>query len=381
MRPYIVILAAGTALAGCATRPVDIAPPPVETTEVAPAPIAPAPKAEIGSFGFDTAGMDTTVLPGNDFYQYANGTWARNTPIPPDKSNYGMFTMLDDLSKRRTREIIEEQAKQPNSDIGTAYTTFLDTASIEAKGLAPIQPWLNDIRSLSSKAAYPELLARADRMSVSVPFPAFVNLDDKQNDQYILNMVQGGLGMPDRDYYLKDDAKIRETRAQYLDFLTKMLAHAGEANAAARAKAILDYETRIARAHWTQVESRDATKTYNKMTIAELERTAPGFDFSTYLDGIGAGATNQVIVNQPSAFKGIASAIASAPLQVLKDQLIVRSLSAYAPVLPKAIDDTNFAFYGTALSGTPQQEERWKRAVNFTTGALADEVSQIYVQR
>ena len=381
MRPVLAVLAAGTILSGCATRPADIPPPPpAEIAEVAPAPIPPAPAAELGTFGFDTAGMDTTVLPGNDFYAYANGTWARNTPIPPDKSNYGMFTMLDDLSKRRTREIVEEQAKQSGSDIGAAYTTFLDTAAIEAKGLAPIEPWLNDVRSLSSKAAYPELLARADRMSISGPFPAYVNVDDKQNDQYILNMYQGGLGMPDRDYYLKTDAKIAETRAKYLDYLTKMLTHAGEANAAARAKAILDYETGIAKVHWTQVESRDATKTYNKMTVAELEKSAPGFDFGAYLDGIGAGA-GQVIVNQPSAFAGIAKAIRNAPLQVLKDQLIVRSLSSYAPVLPSAIDDTNFAFYGTALSGTPQQEERWKRAVNFTTSALSDKVSQIYVQR
>lgn len=384
MRSVLVALAAGTILSGCATVPADVPAPPAEAAEVAspPAaePIPPAPAAEIGSFGFDTTGMDTTVVPGNNFYEFANGTWARNTPIPPDRSNYGMFTMLDDLSKERTRAIIEEQARLPDSAIGTAYTTFLDTAAIEAKGLAPIEPWLNDIRSLSSKAAYPELAARADRMSIATPFPAYVNVDDKQNDQYILNMYQGGLGMPDRDYYLKDDAKIAETRAKYLDYLTQMLTHAGEANAAARAKAILDYETRLARVHWTQVESRDATKTYNKMTVAELEQQAPGFDFSTYLTGIGAGST-PLIVNQPSAYAGIAAEIAKAPLQVLKDQLIVRSLRAYSPVLPKAIDDTNFAFYGTALSGTPQQEERWKRAVNFTTDALADEVSQIYVER
>ena len=380
MRNLLVILAAGTAIGGCATRPAGVPVVPVAAVQPPPAPIVPAPSAEIGSFGFDTAGMDTTVLPGNDFYAFANGTWARNTPIPPDKSNYGMFTLLDDLSKRRTRAIIEEQAKLPNSDIGAAYSTFLDTAAIEAKGLAPIEPWLTEIRSLSSKAAYPELVARADRAGISGPFPSFVNGDDKQNDRYILNIFQGGLGMPDRDYYLKNDAKIAETRAKYLDYLTNMLSLAGEANPAARAKAILDYETRLARVHWTQVESRDATKTYNKMTVAELEKLAPGFDFGTYLQGIGAGG-EALIVNQPSAFTGIASAVSRVPLQVLKDQLIVRSLRSYAPVLPKAIDDTNFAFYGTALSGTPEQEERWKRAVNFTTEALADEVSQIYVQR
>jgi putative endopeptidase len=382
MRNLFFILAASTALAGCAaqTQTAVIAPEPAPAA-AAPEQAPAAARPTFGTFGFDTAGMNRAVPPGVNFYQYANGTWAQNTPIPADKSNYGMFTLLDDLSKQRTRAIIEESAQDSNSKIGAAYASYLDTAAIEAKGLAPIEPWLNEIRSLGSKADYPALAARAERMGVGGPITAFVNLDDKQNDRYILNMLQGGIGMPDRDYYLKNDAKILETRGKYLAFLTQALTLAGEANAAARAKAILDYETRIARAHWTQVESRDATKTYNKMTVAQLERSAPGFDFSTWLQGVGAGSTGEVIVYQPSAFTGIAAAVRSAPLQVLKDQMLVRSLTTYAAVLPKAVDDAVFAFYSTALSGTPQQEERWKRAVTFTTTALADEVSQIYVQR
>ena len=383
MRNLLFALTASTVLAGCATQaPVAVEPvsPVAAAASVAPVEPAPAPGPQIGSFGFDFAGMNRAVPPGENFYEFANGTWAKTTPIPADKSNYGMFTLLDDLSRERTRTIIEEQAQDPNSRIGAAYASFLDTAAIEAKGLAPIQPWLNQIESLKSKADYAELAARADRMGISTPFGSYINVDDKQNDQYILNMLQAGIGMPDRDYYLKNDTKMVETRAKYLDYLTKMLTLAGEPNAAARAKGIVDFETRIARAHWTQVESRDATKTYNKMTIAELQRRTPGFDMAAFLKGVGITG-NQVIVAQPSAFTGTARAIQQAPLQVLKDQLIVRSLRAYAPYLPKAIDDTNFAFYGTALSGTPQQEERWKRGVSFTTGILADELSQIYVQR
>ena len=380
MKKLIAVLAASTALAGCATRPADVPPPPVEQATPPAAEAPAAPKPEIGTYGFDKAGMDTTVAPGDNFYTYANGTWARTTPIPADKSNYGMFTLLDDLSRQRTRAIIEDAAKDPNSKIGVAYNTYLDTAGIESKGLAPFEPWLNDVRSLSSKADYAALVARADRLGIGGPFPAFVNLDDKQNDQYILNISQGGIGMPDRDYYLKTDAKIAETRAKYLEFLTKMLTLAGESNAPARAKAILDFETKVARAHWTQVESRDATKTYNKMTIAELQRRAPGFNFRAYLDGVGAKG-DQLIVYQPTAFTGIAKAIQAAPLQVLKDQMLVRSLSAYGAVLPKEVDDTVFGFYGTTLSGTPQQEERWKRGVTFATGALSDDISKIYVQR
>ena len=378
MRSMLVLLAAGTILGGCATRPAEIPLPPVEAAEVAPEPIPPAPKAEIGSFGFDTSGMDTTVLPGNNFYEFANGTWARNTPIPPDRSNYGMFTKLDDLSKERTREIIEEQAKAPDSKIGAAYASFMDEAAIEAKGLAPFEPWLNEIRALGGRDQYEELLAKAERMGISGPVGMYVGVDQKQNTQYAVTMVQAGLGMPDRDYYLSDDPKIAETRARYLQHLTNMLSLAGERNAGERAKAILDHETRIAKVHWTRTESRDRTKTYNKMTVAELERSAPGFDFSQYLTGSGV-TESSIVVAQPSAIRGIARLVRNAPLSVLKDQLLVRSLDEYSAVLPSAFDKESFAFYGTALSGTPQQLPRWKRAVDFTTDALADEVSKLYV--
>ena len=378
MRPLFVVLAAGTILGGCATRNADIPPPPIDAAEPAPAPVAPAPK--IGTFGFDTAGMDTTVAPGDNFYQYANGTWAKNTPIPADKSNYGTFNILDDLSRERTRTIIEEQAKNPNSKIGHAYNSYMDQAAIEAKGLAPLEPWLNEIRALESKAGLAELYAEGDEIGISSPFRMYVGQDDKDPDHYILGMIQGGLGMPDRDYYLSTDSKLVETRAKYLQHLTNVLNLAGEKGAAARAKAILDFETQMAKAHWTRAESRDADKTYNKLTLAELEKKAPGFDFSALVHGIGANV-NEVLVAQPSAFTGEAAAIRKAPLSVLKDQLLVRSIDAYAPYLPKAFDDENFAFYGTTLNGTPQQEPRWKRAVTFTVGALGDDVSQLYVAK
>ena len=378
MRILFAVLAAGTILGGCAIRSAEVPPPPVEAAEAPP--VAPAPKPQIGAFGFDTTGMDRTVAPGDNFYQYANGTWAKNTPIPADKSNYGMFTLLDDLSKERTRTIIEEAAKDPNSKIGAAYASFLDEAGVEAKGLAPFQPWLNEIKALDSKAGYPALIAKADRMSISHPFPSFIGLDDKVNTQYAFTLFQGGLGLPDRDYYVTDDERMRGIRAKYLEHLTNVLTLAGEANAAARAKAILDFETRIARVHWTQVESRDAQKTYNKMTLAELQKRAPGFDFAALLGGVGI-TTTELIVAQPSAIVGTARLIRQAPLAVLKDQLLVRSLDGYAAYLPAAFDKESFAFYGTVLSGTPEQESRWKRAVNFTVGSLSDDVSRLYVDR
>ncbi|MEA3003351.1 MAG: putative endopeptidase [Sphingomonadales bacterium] len=346
----------------------------------APAAAAASGRPQIGSFGFDEAGMDRSVAPGDNFYQYANGTWAKNTPIPPDKATYGMFTVLDDLSRTRTRAILDEVKNDPKSKIGNAYASYLDTAAIEAKGMAPIQLWLNRIRGLQSKAGYAALVAEASRNGVGGPVGAFVGQDDKEPNQYALNLGQAGLGMPDRDYYLKNDAKIVETRAAYQRHLEHVLTLAGESDAAARAAALLDYETQIAKAHWTRIESRDATKTYNKMNVAALAADAQGFDFPTYFRDLGA-PVQTVIVAQPSAVKGIAAAVAAAPLQVLRDQMIVRSLDRYASVLPRAVDQENFAFYGTVLSGTPQQEDRWKRAVTATSRMLSDDVSRIYVAR
>jgi putative endopeptidase len=379
-------LAAPMLLAGCAKdAAVETAAPVTEATPVAeaaptPAP-APAPKPQIGDFGFDVGGMDKSIAAGDDFYNYANGTWAKNTAIPSDKSNYGMFTVLDDLSRQRTHDILEAAKDDANSKIGTAYATYLDTAAIDAKGLAPIQPWLNQIKAAKAKTDLPALYAQADRNGVRVPFGEYVGQDDKEPEIYALSLFQGGLGMPDRDYYLSKDAKLVETKTAYLKHLTNLLTLAGEPNAAARAAAILAFETRIAQVSWTRIDSRDANKTYNKMTLAELAKKAPGFDFKAYFAGVGAGAADYVIVAQPSAVAGIARLIQATPIGVLKDQLLVRSLHSFSDVLPSAFDKEDFAFNGTVLSGTPEQEVRWKRAVDFTTGALSDDVSQVYVAK
>jgi putative endopeptidase len=378
----IASLLTGTALlSSCAMHETTA---PVAVTEAAPPPAepmpAPAPKPTYGDFGFDEAGMDKAASPGDNFYEFANGNWAKNTPIPADKSNYGSFNLLDDLSRVRTREILDAAKADPNSKIGTAYATYLDTATIDAKGLAPIQPWLDTIKGLRSKAGYPALLAQAARNGVGSPFGAYIGQDDKNPEVYVLNLGQSGLGMPDRDYYLSTDPKLVETRAAYEAHVARVLGLAGEPNAAARAKAIVAFETKIAKVHWTRVENRDANKTYNMMTVAQLRKAAPGFDFAAMFAASGAKVVS-VIVAQPSAIAGEARLIAATPVAVLRDQLLVRSLDNFADVLPSAFDKEQFAFYGTTLSGTPQQQERWKRAVDFTTGSLADDVSKIYVEK
>ncbi len=348
--------------------------------KAAPAPAAEAAaKPELGTFGFDTTGMDTTVQPGDDFYAYANGTWAKNTPIPADKSNYGMFTALGDLSQVRTREILDAAKGDPNSMIGRNYAAYLDAAAVEAKGLAPIQPWLAKIRAVD-KPGLAALLAEADRNGVQHFFGGFVGQDDKNPETYIYTMFQGGIGMPDRDFYLKENERNAKLQAAYLKHLENVLTLAGEANGAARAKAIYDFEKQIANVHWDKNDSGDATKVYNKMTIAELAAAAPGFDWATFIRGIGVNE-DAILVSQPSAFTGEAKLLADAPIAVLRDMLMIRSIDGFSGVLPEKFAAEAFSFYGTALSGTPQMQERWKRAVDFTTGNLGEAVGQDYVAK
>jgi len=363
MKPFAFALLAATALGAAAFAQQTVA--------------ASSAKPTFGTFGMDEAGMDKSVAPGDSFYNYANGTWAKTTPIPSDKSNYGAFNLLADLSESRTKGILEKAAADPNSKIGTAYATYLDTGAIEAKGLAPIKPWLDHIKS-TDKAGYAALLAEASMGGVGGPFGAGVGQDDKAPETYILGLRQAGLGLPDRDYY--SDPKFADAKAGYQAHIAKMLTLAGEANADARAKAIVDLETQIAAVSWSRIDSRDANKRYNKMSVAGLQAKAPGFDFPTYFKGIGA-PVDTLLVAQPSAITGIVKLVADAPMAVLQDQLMVRSLDNYADVLPKAFDDENFNFYGRTLSGTPEQQARWKRGVEFTTNALEDDVSKLYVQQ
>ncbi|MFC3442923.1 M13 family metallopeptidase [Sphingobium rhizovicinum] len=339
---------------------------------------APAAKPTYGSYGFDATGMDKSVKPGDDFYDYANGSWAKNTPIPADKSNYGAFNVLDDLSRTRTRGILEAAQKDPNSKIGNAYASYMDAATVEAKGLAPIKPWLTEISGITDLASYAKVAAKAARSGVPGPFRFYVGQDDKDPETYILSMMQGGLGLPDRDYYLDAGDKMAAIRTAYVAHLEKMLTLAGEQDAKARAAALMAFETEIAKVHWTQVDSRDADKTYNKMTLAQLQQAAPGFDFAAFYAANNLKPA-ELLVAQPSAITGEAALIAKTPVAVLKDALLLSSLHAYADYLPDSVASADFAFYGTTLSGTPEREERWKRGATFLKESLGEEVGKAYV--
>ena len=222
MRHIMIVLTASTALAGCATSSSNVSKAEVaeQTATVATAavgPVAPAeaPRPQIGSFGFDLAGMDRAVAPGDNFYHFANGTWARNTPIPADRSNYGMFAVLEELSTQRTREILEEQAQNPQSKIGNFYTSFMDRAAIDAAGITPLTPVLQSITAARTRADLAGVMGRLSRIGVGAPFGNFVDSDDKNPNSAILQFSQGGLGLPDRDYYLSRDAGLVAKRNAY----------------------------------------------------------------------------------------------------------------------------------------------------------------------
>jgi putative endopeptidase len=335
---------------------------------------------QLGTYGFDESGMDNSVAPADDFYLFANGKWAAKTEIPADKSNYGMFTALDDLSKDRVKLVLDAEKDRKGSKAGDVYGTYLDTAAVEKKGLRPIQPWLKQVRSVKTKAAFEKLLPTAARNGVGALFGGFVSQDDKNPDVYIFQIFQGGTGLPDRDMYLIENDKFEGIRKAYKDYLGKMLTLAGEKDAQPRADAIFAMEKKIAEVQWTREDSSDATKTYNKMTLAQLDGITPGLRMSPVLKKLSPKIT-EVVVGQPSAITGITKIYADTDLGVIKDQMIVNSLASFANVLPDSISDTTFAFYGTTLQGTPQREPRWKRGVSLTEGTVGDEVGKAYAAK
>ena len=374
MRNILCLLAASTAIAACTTTEV------AETPEASEAVVTEAAaQPQIGAFGFDLVGMDRSVDPGDNFYRFANGEWERVTEIPADRSNYGMFTLLDDLSKQRSRAILEEAA--PDSRIGAFYVSFMDEAAVNAAGLAPIRPLIEEIEGIGSREAWATELGQLFRQGITGPFGGYVATDDRIPTEMIMRLTQSGLGLPDRDYYLRDDPSLVEKRNAYRDYLGRLLTLAGESGAAERAAAVLALESRIADVHWTRVDSRDDEKTYNKRSLTQLASEAPGFDWSRFFQEVGIADQANVLVSQPSAFTGSARIIAETPLPVLKDYLLLRALDSYAPYLSSQFVDTHFAFRGTVLNGTPENEPRWKRGVSLVTLMIPDDISRIYVAR
>jgi putative endopeptidase len=336
---------------------------------------------QYGTFGFDLAGMDRNVAPGDSFYQYANGNWDRVTPIPADQSAYGAFNVLDDLSRTRTRAILEQAARRPGSRIGDFYASFMDEGAANAAGIRPIASILAEIKAVRDRAQWAAELGRLAHYGLRGPVGGGVGSDERHPDVEIVHLGQGGLGLPDRDYYLSEDPGLVAKRNAYRDYLARLLTLAGEPNAAARAAAVVQFEHDLAEVQWTRVQNRDEDATYNRWDRADFARHAAGFDWPAFFRGAGIDGQDVMIVAQPTAFTGTARIIGATPPDVLDDYLMLRVVDRMAPYLSRDFVEANFAFRGTVLNGTPQNEERWKRGVALVSRAIPDDVSRIYVQR
>lgn len=340
----------------------------------------------LGSFGVDMAGMDRSVRPGDQFFDYVNGTWVRTTEIPADRARWGMFDELQELSQKRTRAIVEEAAANPAATasmrkVGDFYASLVDEAAIEKAGLTPLQPDLDAIAAIRTRADLSRAIARGNREGGPAPVRLGIAQDAKDPTRMQVSLFQAGLGMPNRDYYL--EARFGPQKAEYEAHVARLLMLGGATEAAAKAEAarIVALETEIAKAHWTNVENRQAEKRYNPAPAAAFATQYPGIDWQAFRTLTGVEGEATLNVAQPSAIKGIAGLVESAPLDDWKAWMRYHTLRGAAPMLPKAFRDETHAFFGKTLSGTPQQEDRWKQAVNLTSGALGEAIGQEYVAR
>lgn len=344
-------------------------------------------KPELGSYGFDSAGMDTSVKPGDDFVAYAGGKAIAGMEIPADRSTATSFIHLDELSKARTKQLIEDVSKEHAATgtdaqrIGDVFNSFMNETAVEALGAKPVQSTLDAIANINSASDVAAMFGTFLRTGTKTPFYLSVDPDDKSPMQNIVRLQQSGLSMPDRDYYFKDGEKLVEARAALKPHISKMLELAGIADGAKKAEGIYALEEAIAQAHWTQVQNRDADATYNKWASADFTKNAPGMDWNAFFKAAGIDGQKDLLVAQPSAFTGIAKLVSSFPVETWKDYLAYRAVKSGAPLLSKAFVDENFNFNGKTLSGQPQNAERWKRGVDLVNAYLGEAVGKLYVAK
>jgi putative endopeptidase len=335
-------------------------------------------------WGFDLSGRDTSVSPGTDFYAYANGDYVKKLVIPPDRSRYGAFDKLQELSESRLHAILEAAAHDRNATgeeakIGAFYRAFMDEKRADALGAKPLAPELRAIRQASSRSQIAALMGRAPETFYASFFDIDAQVDEKDPDHYAVYVGQSGLGLPDRDYYLAPDFAAK--KAKYQDYVAKILALARWPNAAAEAKAIVALETRIAEVSWTRAERRDPTKTYNPMSQAQLAAAAPGFDWTAFFRGADVGSAKQVVVAENTAFPKIAAIFASTPLKTLKAWEAFHVTDSAASFLSAPFVEARFDFRNKTLSGQQEQRPRWKRAVGLLDADIGEAVGKVYVAK
>ncbi|HVT37182.1 MAG TPA: M13-type metalloendopeptidase [Nevskiaceae bacterium] len=355
----------------------------------APAPeAAPPPPAPKLVSGIEPGNNDPAVRAQDDLYRAVDGQWLAKTEIPADKSNYGAFTKLADDAEAQLRAIIEAAAKNPNKKagseeqkIGDLYTSFMDEAKVEEAGVKPLEPELALIDGLKSKKDIAQLLGHDLLLQVPAPVAAEVHQDAKDPSKYIIDFKQGGLGLPDRDYYLSGDAKFKEIRTQYLAYIEKMYGLAGLKDGARAAKAVLELETKLAQIQWPRVETRDAVKTYNPQDAAKLAALTPALDWKALLKEGQIPEQPFYVVSEPNYLSGLSKLISSVPLADWQSYFRFKLINDRAPLLSKALVDENFHFNGTVLNGIAENRPRWKRGVQMIEVALGEAVGHIYVDQ
>jgi predicted metalloendopeptidase len=347
--------------------------------------------------GIDVAGMDRSIKPGDSFFDYANGAWDRKTEIPADRAAWGIGSELDQQATERTRELLEQvQSGRLTADpdgrkAADYFAAYMDEAAVEKRGLSALKPTLDHIAAIADRQALARELGSMLRADVDPLndtnfhtdrlFGLWVAQDLNNPARNTAYLLQGGLAMPDREYYLADDAHMTEVRAKYRAHVAAVLKLAGVGDTDSQADQILALETKIARAHASREDSEDVHKANNPWTRADFDTKAPGLDWAAFFEGAGLGHQAAFVVWQPSAVRGESALVASEPLDAWRSYLRYIVINQWSGLLPKAFADERFAFFGKVLSGTPQMPDRWKRAVASTNGALGDAVGRLYVAR
>ncbi|MBM0107552.1 peptidase M13 [Steroidobacter sp. S1-65] len=375
-KPLLAAFSCALLLSACSTSPQD-------------ASQAAAPAAATMRSGVYLSNLDRAVRPQDDFYRFVNGQWLASTTIPADRSNYGAFSLLEDGAEQDLKAILEEAAAadapagSDTQKVGDLYASFLDEATVEARGLTPLAGELKRIDELNSKQDVARYIGYIQRISVRHPFAYYVSIDRKNSSQYTGVIAQSGLGMPDRDYYLSEDARLKGIREKYQVYVKDLLAAADTPKAEQVAAKIFAIETQLAKSHWTRVQNRDAQKTYNRYQLAELPKLMPGFDWNAFFAGaqIPVDKTQALVVVQPSYFETLGKVIATTKVEDWRGYFRYKLLSAYAPDLPEKFAQLHFDFTQRTVSGIEEQKPRWKRAVDTVDGAVGDLVGKIYVER
>ncbi|TGE85654.1 peptidase M13 [Pseudoalteromonas sp. KS88] len=347
-----------------------------------------APQTQVQQLdsGIELANMDKSVRAQDDFYYHVNGQWLETTQIPGDKSNYGSFTQLYDDSQKAMKAVLEKAAANKSVKAGTDefklasfYNSYMNEAKREALGIQPLTPVLKNIDEVKAKSDLVTLMAQLRIQGGSVPFGWYINNDAKNSSEYALYAYQSGLGLPDRDYYLKDDEKFSKIREEYKAYITAVLERSNVENAKSAAETILALEKTIAQAQWSRVESRDATKSYNKMSISDASKLTGTFDLETYFTASGVDSTD-IIVGQPSYFEKFAGIYSNTDLDTWKNYLKFHFVNNYARLLNKDLVNLNFDFYSTTLRGVKEQAPLWKKTVDASNSVLGEILGKVYVK-